>query len=174
VEPHLEGVDENSDLAKQLCCSTWQMRDCWVKAAKAKCDSMQVEKLHNLPYTLEPHLKNTCKQYPSGSFKCSFPVWLILVIVLIGVSLLALGIFYGIRLYRKGKHKTTAVIFTSRAWKIESTTTRLNFVFNYNLFANFSHILYKKFLNLTQFFIVTNNTILIKNYVINRLFCINN
>ncbi|HEY6436907.1 MAG TPA: hypothetical protein VIY47_09960, partial [Ignavibacteriaceae bacterium] len=51
-------------------------------------------------------LEKTCKEYPPGSSKCSFPVWLIVIIViivLIGVSLLALGIFCGIRFYRKRK-----------------------------------------------------------------------
>ncbi len=50
-----------------------------------------------------PGLEKTCKEYPPGSSKCSFPVWLIVVIVLIGVSLLALGIFCGIYFYRKRK-----------------------------------------------------------------------
>jgi hypothetical protein len=101
---YLEGVDENSDWAKRVkCCGTWKLRDCWVKAAKDKCDSMQVEQIHNLPYTFMPGLEKTCKEYPPGSSKCSFPVWLIVVIVLIGVSLLALGIFCGIYFYRKRK-----------------------------------------------------------------------
>ncbi len=67
---YLEGVNENSDWAKRVkCCGTWELRDCWVKAAKAKCDSMQVEQIHNLPYTFMPGLEKTCKEYPPGSFK---------------------------------------------------------------------------------------------------------
>jgi len=48
-----------------------------------------------------PDLEKMCKEYPPGSSKCSFPVWLIVVIVLIGVTLLALGVFFGVRCYRR-------------------------------------------------------------------------
>jgi len=101
---YLEGVDENSDWAKRVkCCGTWKLRDCWVRAAKDKCDAMQVEQVHNLPYTFMPQLEKMCSEYPPGSSKCSFPVWLIIVIVLIGVTLLSLGAFFGYRCYRRRK-----------------------------------------------------------------------
>jgi hypothetical protein len=70
---YLEGVNENIDWAKRVkCCDTWELRDCWVKVAKVKCDSTQVGLVYKLPYTFMPDLVNICKEYPPGSSKCSF------------------------------------------------------------------------------------------------------
>jgi hypothetical protein len=99
---YLEGVDENSEWARRVkCCGTWKLRDCWVKFAKDKCDAKQAEQVSRLPYTFMKALDVTCKDYPDGSDKCRFPVWLIVTIVLVGVALIAVGVFCGVRFYRR-------------------------------------------------------------------------
>jgi len=99
---YLEGVDPDSEWAIRVkCCGTWKLRDCWVAAANKKCDSMQTEQVHNLPYTFIPDLEESCKDYPPGSSKCSFPWWIILIVVLIFVALLSVGIWCGFRYYRR-------------------------------------------------------------------------
>lgn len=93
----MEGVDENSEWAKRVkCCGTWKLRDCWVKFARQKCSDMQAEQVHNLPYTFMKNLEVTCRHYPPNSDKCRFPIWLIVVIVLLGLGLVGLvgfGVF---------------------------------------------------------------------------------
>ena len=74
-----------------------------MKFAKQKCDPDQVKQVANLPYTFMKNLEVTCKDYPDGSDKCRFPVWLIVTIVLVGLLLIAVGVFFGVRFYRKRK-----------------------------------------------------------------------
>ncbi len=64
---NLEGLDQNREKAKHFKGGgTWKLRDCRVKAAKDKCDSEQLELIHDLPYDLMPGLKEMCKDYTSG------------------------------------------------------------------------------------------------------------
>jgi len=103
---YLEGVDPKSDWGIRVrCCGTWKIRDCWVAAAQDKCDQMQTEQVHNLPYTFIPNLERDCKDYPPGSSKCSFPVWLIVLIVVVVVTLLGVGVFFGVRFYRRRREQ---------------------------------------------------------------------
>jgi len=103
---YLEGVDENSEWARRVkCCGTWKLRDCWVKFAKDKCDAKQAEQVSRLPYTFMKNLDVTCKDYPDGSDRCRFPVWLIVTIVLVGVALIAVGVFCGVRFYRRRRER---------------------------------------------------------------------
>jgi len=98
----MEGVDENSEWAKRIkCCGTWKLRDCWVRFARLKCDPDQVEQVNRLPYTFVKNLETACADYPPGSDKCRFPVWLIVVLSIAGVALLAIGIFCGLTCYRR-------------------------------------------------------------------------
>ncbi|CAG2172665.1 unnamed protein product [Oppiella nova] len=64
----LEDVDENSEWASRVkCCGTWNLRNCWVKFAKDKCDAKQAEQVSRLPYIFMKNLNDTCKDYPDGS-----------------------------------------------------------------------------------------------------------
>jgi len=101
---YLEGVDESSEWVRRIkCCGTWKLRDCWVRFAKQKCSAIQAEQVHNLPYTFMKGLEKTCQDYPPDSDKCRFPVWLIVIIVLVAVLALALGVYCGVRCYRRRK-----------------------------------------------------------------------
>ncbi|CAG2106885.1 unnamed protein product [Medioppia subpectinata] len=122
---YLEGVDPDSEWARRVkCCGTWKLRDCWVKFARDKCDAKQAEQVYGLPYTFMKRLDVSCRDYPDGSDKCRFPVWLIVTIVLVGVALLAAGVFCGVRFYRRRKERLIRQQLQSRAAQEERETLK--------------------------------------------------
>lgn len=104
--PYLEGVDPASEWARRIkCCGAWKLRDCWVNAARQKCNPMQAEQVHNLPYKFMPQIEDVCVDYPPGSEKCAFPVWIIVLVVIVAFLLITCGIWCGMRLFRRRRNR---------------------------------------------------------------------
>lgn len=65
-----------------ICCGTWMLRDCWVKAAKKKCTVKGVYEIHNSPFIHNPNLTLECQDYPQDLSRCKIPWWLYAIFVI--------------------------------------------------------------------------------------------
>lgn len=71
-------VDLGEEWNRRLqCCGMWKLRDCWMKAARAKCTKAQAEQIFKLPHLFLPDLATSCAEFTPESGKCTVPVWLI-------------------------------------------------------------------------------------------------
>ena len=70
------------------CCGMWKLRDCWMRAAQAKCSKAQAEQVFKLPQLFLPDLASSCTAYTPESGKCSIPMWLMASVVGAGLALL--------------------------------------------------------------------------------------
>ena len=70
------------------CCGMWKLRDCWMRAAQAKCSKAQAEQVFKLPQLFLPDLASSCTAYTPESGKCSIPMWLMASVGGAGLTLL--------------------------------------------------------------------------------------
>jgi len=66
----------------------WKLRDCWMRAARAKCTKVQAEQVFNLPKLFMPGMAEECREYTQESGKCTVPMWLIASVVSAGLFIL--------------------------------------------------------------------------------------
>ena len=102
----LEYVDEDSEMGKLLkCCGIWMVRDCWVDAAKSKCSDEQVEMIINTPTKLMPQISDFCSKYPSDSWRCYTPHFIVGGILFSVVIFFLLFVTILVILYRKKQQR---------------------------------------------------------------------
>jgi hypothetical protein len=88
---------------KNLCCLAWDVADCLLDEAKKQCTQADYDEMLR-------NLKNNgaavgCADYPYGSYKCHFPWWGILLIVVGAISIIGLIAFLVVRNRRHRHHR---------------------------------------------------------------------
>jgi len=81
-------------LNKITCCTYWEFLECVKIAVRNKCNDeiRDIEKhIETLGISVPIYI---CRdEYPKGSFKCKFPIWLILLIIVAVVVILTFAVF---------------------------------------------------------------------------------
>ena len=68
------------------CCISWDINDCILDAVYEKCDQFTYNRIKRLlDQQNKEHSKGLCGDYVYGSYKCHFPVWAIILIVIFGL-----------------------------------------------------------------------------------------
>lgn len=86
--------NETENRKKAICCSQWDYSDCVINGVKDHCDSVAVKRIQKaFDATNEKVEKSLCPDYPSGSYFCHFPIWLIILLSAIAVVILLSATF---------------------------------------------------------------------------------
>lgn len=108
AKPYLDSLDPNTEFGRRVsCCGMWYLQDCWLEPAKSVCEPDQLAQIRELPYMFEPTMRERCHDIPPGSDKCKFPIWIIILVLLVLMSLVGCGVWCGMRCYRRrrGRHQ---------------------------------------------------------------------
>ena len=86
--------DSVDDREKAGCCMSWDINDCILDAVSEKCDRITYNRIKRfVDQQNKDHSKGLCKDYTYGSYKCHFPVWAIVLIVVFGVAIVGVTAF---------------------------------------------------------------------------------
>lgn len=95
ISPDLGINPESEFYTKVVCCGNWKLRNCWINAAKGKCNSSDIEQLSKIIYTRHPNLDEECWQYPDDLSNCGYPKYVVVIISLI-VTVAVVAIVVGL------------------------------------------------------------------------------
>ena len=95
--------EDIEDRERAGCCTSWDINDCILKSVSEKCDSITYNRIKRfLDQQNKDHSQGLCENYVYGSYKCHFPVWAIVLIVVFGlITALVTGFLFCFCFYQK-------------------------------------------------------------------------